>query len=660
LLHVHPPRGPVPKILIADDNTNIQKMVSLAFEERGIDVVSVGNGETAVRKLPDVNPDLVLADVFMPVRNGYEVCEFVKKDTRYSHVPVILLVGAFDPLDEREARRVGADGVLKKPFVPPDPLIAMVMSALERNPKVAAELAKAKEVIREPEPVPEALENPAQKAPTPLPDFPEPTAEEAAQIYGFGKGVRTLDEAEEESAKSAPKKPAAEEEAEEQFDSSSTSRDWHRKRSMDLDIPDDIAAKPAFSMEQDLSPISFPSERDVPPRKVRTHDVEEEPIEIAKPHLELPLEEKAETKQDEPAASTYSAPVAGAKKTFEAPSEIEPKSEPVAASASTVSVSPSEPVEVAATPATQTSVAVAPPAGKHIPSAHEPEPAATSSHWMDLMSPAPTPSYGSGSWLDALSPKQVETTAPAVTEGKNSAAAPAAVEASEEAAAVQEPATEEIRYDSSPAAAEAETIQSFEHRKPSEEPRTFARELDRGGFSYHLPSDEPAHEAPKSSYVEESPVEAASPSSEVPAPTEPAAQPDSSFFAPESTRVAEPEPSAEPVAAAHEFAAETTVAETVSQFFSAASQDSIERIPTAPPPNREALAGIPFLQPPKEITEPVNVTPSASEAAPAVDVDSVVQRVIEKLGPQLQEMLAQGLLKPLVENLLQQELAKKK
>src|SRR6202020_1918627 len=135
----------VPRILVADDNTNIQKMVTLAFQERGVEVIAVGNGEAAVRRLPDANPDLVLADVFMPVRNGYEVCEFVKKDPRFSHVPVILLVGAFDPLDEKEARRVGADGVLKNPFVPPDPLIAMVMSALEKNPKVAAELAKAKE-----------------------------------------------------------------------------------------------------------------------------------------------------------------------------------------------------------------------------------------------------------------------------------------------------------------------------------------------------------------------------------------------------------------------------------------------------------------------------------------------------------------------------------
>jgi len=122
----------VAKIVVADDNSNIQKMVSLALKDQGIDVVAVGNGEAAVRKISDVRPDLVLADVFMPVRNGYEVCQYVKTNPALSHIPVILLVGAFDPLDEQEAQRVGADGVLKKPFVPPDPLISMVKSALAR------------------------------------------------------------------------------------------------------------------------------------------------------------------------------------------------------------------------------------------------------------------------------------------------------------------------------------------------------------------------------------------------------------------------------------------------------------------------------------------------------------------------------------------------
>ena len=139
------------KILVADDNSNIQKMVGLALKDQGIDVVAVGNGEAAVRKISDIRPDLVLADVFMPVRNGYEVCKYVKDDRSLAHIPVILLVGAFDPLDEQEAQRVGADGVLKKPFVPPDPLISMVKSALQRagvpvgnTPVAAAEKAPEK------------------------------------------------------------------------------------------------------------------------------------------------------------------------------------------------------------------------------------------------------------------------------------------------------------------------------------------------------------------------------------------------------------------------------------------------------------------------------------------------------------------------------------
>ena len=121
------------KILIADDNSNVQKTVTLALANLGIDVLAVNNGESAVRKLAEFAPDLVLADIFMPVRNGYEVCEYVKKDSRFANVPVVLLVGAFDPFDEREAQRVGADGILKKPFVPPDPLITMVKTLLDRT-----------------------------------------------------------------------------------------------------------------------------------------------------------------------------------------------------------------------------------------------------------------------------------------------------------------------------------------------------------------------------------------------------------------------------------------------------------------------------------------------------------------------------------------------
>src|ERR1700689_2532818 len=108
-------------------------MASLALKDAGIEVVAVGNGEAAVRKLPELMPDLVLADIFMPVRNGYEVCEFIKRDPRFANIPVVLLAGAFDPFDEQEAQRVQADGVLKKPFVPPDPLINAVKTLLAKS-----------------------------------------------------------------------------------------------------------------------------------------------------------------------------------------------------------------------------------------------------------------------------------------------------------------------------------------------------------------------------------------------------------------------------------------------------------------------------------------------------------------------------------------------
>jgi CheY-like chemotaxis protein len=164
----------VAKILVADDNSNIQKMVGLALKDHGIEVVAVGNGEAAVRKISDIRPDLVLADVFMPVRNGYEVCQYVKQDASLAHIPVILLVGAFDPLDEQEAQRVGADGVLKKPFVPPDPLISMVKSALVRAGVAHAGFAPAKPVLEAP-----------VEAPAPAPPVPNFAPKPVANLPGF-------------------------------------------------------------------------------------------------------------------------------------------------------------------------------------------------------------------------------------------------------------------------------------------------------------------------------------------------------------------------------------------------------------------------------------------------------------------------------------------
>src|ERR1700674_3073320 len=177
----------VARILVADDNSNIQRMVGLALKDQGIDVVAVGNGEAAVRKISDIHPDLVLADVFMPVRNGYEVCQYVKTDPKLAHIPVILLVGAFDPLDEQEAQRVGADGVLKKPFVPPDPLISMVKSALQRagvaQGLASAAKAQEAEVLKASDPLPSS----AVTVPT-VESIPVPTTSQAQPVTTLDQG----------------------------------------------------------------------------------------------------------------------------------------------------------------------------------------------------------------------------------------------------------------------------------------------------------------------------------------------------------------------------------------------------------------------------------------------------------------------------------------
>ncbi len=101
-------------ILLADDSVTIQKVIELTFMDQDYEVVSVSSGEEALAKLDTVTPGLVIADVHMPGATGYEVSRQVKE--RLPGVPVLLLVGTFEPFDEGEFQNCGADRFLKKPF----------------------------------------------------------------------------------------------------------------------------------------------------------------------------------------------------------------------------------------------------------------------------------------------------------------------------------------------------------------------------------------------------------------------------------------------------------------------------------------------------------------------------------------------------------------
>jgi CheY-like chemotaxis protein len=118
------------KLLLADDSVTIQKVVNLTFADEGIEVISVSDGDSAMTKILEVSPDIVMLDVNMPGLNGYEICENLRKSEQFKQLPVILLVGSFEPFDEDESRRVGANEYLTKPFQSIRQLVTTVTNLL--------------------------------------------------------------------------------------------------------------------------------------------------------------------------------------------------------------------------------------------------------------------------------------------------------------------------------------------------------------------------------------------------------------------------------------------------------------------------------------------------------------------------------------------------
>jgi len=177
------------KLLLADDSATIQKVIDLTFADEGVRVVAVGNGQDAIDKLLEESPDIVLADVFMPSPNGYEVCEYVKTNEKLKHIPVMLLVGSFEPFDEAEARRVGADDILTKPFQSIRRLIDRVGS-LVSSPPVEKESPTA-ELPRTEEPEEEELFMDTEELEVTTADTLPLDEEIAAKAFGREENMET-------------------------------------------------------------------------------------------------------------------------------------------------------------------------------------------------------------------------------------------------------------------------------------------------------------------------------------------------------------------------------------------------------------------------------------------------------------------------------------
>lgn len=159
------------KLLLADDSITIQKVVELVLADEGFEIKAASNGEDALALIPSFKPDIVLADIEMPKMNGYNLCEKIKANPATRAIPVILLAGAFEPLDHELAKKVGAEDFLIKPFESED-LIS----------KIKASLGAAKAVSKAPleEALAEAVPEEAAVAEEDLWGMEELAGEEAA------------------------------------------------------------------------------------------------------------------------------------------------------------------------------------------------------------------------------------------------------------------------------------------------------------------------------------------------------------------------------------------------------------------------------------------------------------------------------------------------
>lgn len=154
------------KLLLADDSITIQKVIGITFANEDFELSVVDNGDAALDKARSITPDLILADVFMPGKNGYELCAAVRQDPALRNIPVLLLTGTFEPFDENKARAVGADSWIAKPFES-QALIDRVEELLARVPEPVAAAAAPVAATTRPEP----------QAPSPVPAAPAPDAD---------------------------------------------------------------------------------------------------------------------------------------------------------------------------------------------------------------------------------------------------------------------------------------------------------------------------------------------------------------------------------------------------------------------------------------------------------------------------------------------------
>jgi PleD family two-component response regulator len=119
------------RILLADDSQQALRLGEQILAGEDIQVVSVTDGATALRRLQDADPDVLITDVFLPTKNGFELARFIKAQPEQKHIRVVFAAGPADRFDEQDAKNAGAEAILRKPFEA-SALLATVRPLLEQ------------------------------------------------------------------------------------------------------------------------------------------------------------------------------------------------------------------------------------------------------------------------------------------------------------------------------------------------------------------------------------------------------------------------------------------------------------------------------------------------------------------------------------------------
>src|SRR5689334_463156 len=129
-----------PIVYFIDDSATMREVIKIAFRRESIDVIACASADAAMQQMAATAPDVVITDVIMPEKDGYEVCQYIKQHPQFSRVPVVLMSGVVNRAVAEKAFAVKADELIRKPFQPQD-LIARVRHLLQ--PKAAVPLQTA-------------------------------------------------------------------------------------------------------------------------------------------------------------------------------------------------------------------------------------------------------------------------------------------------------------------------------------------------------------------------------------------------------------------------------------------------------------------------------------------------------------------------------------